>query len=334
MLGRDLIADSLVFGFDRERGVGFLATQKGFTAPAAATEIGYSVITNRLPVAYPPTARRIAKVKIGERDFHMHLDLGAVVSQLRQGLWQKAGLTAIAIETTQRDEAGTVRNSKEGAVANAVNSGALTASGILFVPYSDQRWEDEDLDGTLGLNFFRTLNVAANWDAEKLYLTPRADALTTTKERIERWGSAVISGCEHAGCAAVELIEPPGDAPAPAAEPTAPGAQGASGAPGAGSAPGAGAPVRASEQRPVVILTRDASAKGVALELLLGAVGGDGQLTGLPRLIVNMPSDVDTLSNQLDASYSGTKLVVLDVNPYPRACSRGNGCIQALATQH
>jgi hypothetical protein len=67
------------------------------------------------------------------------------------------------------------------------------------------------------------------------------------------------------------------------------------------------------------------------MEVLVVAVGGDGQPIDQPKLVINLPAGTDQLSNQLDPAYSGSKLVVVDVSPYPRTCARGNGCVQALA---
>jgi hypothetical protein len=321
VLGKDVIADSLAFGFDRERGIAWLATQKGFTPPAGAVEMGYDVITNRLAVEYPPTSRKVAKVMVDDKGFKMHVDLGAIPSQLRKGLWAKAALASVPVQTDLRDEVGTVRHATEGGVANTMSVGGFTATGVLLVPYDDKRWEDEDVDGSVGLSFFRMVNVAANWDAEKLFLTPRGDLMSTVKDRIARWGSAEITGCEHVGCADVSVIEPE--------PPVAPPDGAGSGAPGAGGAPGSGP----REPRPVMIVKRDASVSGIDLELLLVAVGPDGKELDQPRLVVNLPAGAESLSNQLDPAYSGSKLVVVDVSPYPRPCGNGgNGCIQALAS--
>jgi hypothetical protein len=326
ILGKDVIADSRAFGFDRERGIAWLATQKGFTPPAGAVEMGYDVITNRLAVEYPPTSRHVAKVTVDDKSFKMHIDLGAVPSQLRQGLWSKAGLASVPVQTDLRDEVGTTRHTTEGGVANTMSVGGFTATGVLLVPYGDKRWEESDVDGSVGLSFFRMVNVAANWDAEKVYLTPRADELSTVKDRIARWGSSQITGCEHVGCADVQLIaaEPQG-----AVGGTSGDAAGASGAPGAGGPPGGGP----AEAHPVVTIKRDASVAGIDLELLMVAVGPDGRELDQPKLVVNLPAGADELSNQLDPGYAGSTLVVIDVSPYPRLCGRGgNGCVQALAT--
>jgi hypothetical protein len=326
ILGRDVIADSLVFGFDRERGTAFLATQKGFTAPVGAVEMSYDVITNRLRVEYPVPSRKVARVQVNDKSFKMHLDLGAVTSQLRKGLWDNAGLAAVPLANDLRDEVGTVRHTTEAAAANTVATSGFTATGVTFAPYEDKRWAEEDIDGALGLSFFRMMNVSANWDAERFYLTPRGDMVATTKERIARWGSTELAGCAHVGCVSVELIEQASGGPAPGPGLGAPG-DAPSGAPGAGGPPGAGP----AEPRPVLVAQRDATSGSLDLELLVVALGGDGQPIDQPKLVINLPAGTDTLSNQLDPAYSGSKLVVVDVSPYPRQCARGTGCVQALA---
>jgi hypothetical protein len=330
VLGRDIIADSLVFGFDREKGVGYLATQKGFTPPNDSMAIDYDILTNRLPADILPPGRRIARVAIDGKPFDLHVDLGAVTSSLRPSLWAKAGLTAIAMESDVRDEAGTVRHYKEAAVGGQVEVGSLSAGGVTFVPYGDKRWEEEFVDGTLGLNFFRTLNVFANWDAEKFYVTPRGNVLATVTERIKRWGNPTLDGCTNLGCVEVGMIDPPPAAPAPATP--APAEPAPSGAPGAGAAPGAAFPIQPPQPKPVLTIEREASASSLDLEVTLGAVGTNGELVVMPRLVVNLPAGVDRLSSQLDPTYAGTKLVVLDVSPFPRQCARGGGCIAAFSS--
>src|SRR5258708_39756728 len=45
VLGRSVLEDSLVFGFDRERGLAFVTTQEGFKPPAGASTITYEALT-------------------------------------------------------------------------------------------------------------------------------------------------------------------------------------------------------------------------------------------------------------------------------------------------
>ncbi len=313
VIGRDVIADSLVFGFDRDRGLGYLATQKGFTAPAGAATIGYDLVSNRLPAQVTPVGRRLAKVKVGQASLNLHLDLGASLSQLRPALWAKAGLAAVPAPATAIDEYGTVRKVTGSGVANTVTAGTASSGGVRFIAYDDRRWEEEDVDGTLGLDFFRTSVVWANWDKETYYLAPRGDTMGMTKERVGRWGSAALDACGNPGCVTVTLEQP---APVAAAEP-------GSGAPGA--------PVPPMAARLGVTVTRDAGGKDLDLDLLVRAVDDSGAARDLPALIVSLPAGADSATTLLDPAYAGARLVVVDVSPFPRACRGGGGCIVPLA---
>jgi hypothetical protein len=337
ILGRDVIADSLVFGFDRERGTGYLATRKGFTPPAGASTLGFMLLSNRLATGVPPIGRKLTKVKIGNATFDMHLDLGAVHSQLRSNLWGEAGLTSAPIATTQVDEVGSARKSTTAAVANQIHAGSITATSVLMAPYDDRRWDEQDVDGTIGLNFFRGYNVWADWDKETFHVVARADANATIKERIARWKSATLDACKDPGCVTVELIDGSDDAsggPAPGADPAgAPAVPPPPPEPPTGGPPGGGSGAPAIMKppvEPVVLVQRDAAAEGVALEVLFQAVDATGKPLDLPRLVANLPADAPRATQKVDAAFAGAKLVVLDVSPYPRACSRGGGCIAAL----
>jgi hypothetical protein len=336
ILGRDVIADSLVFGFDRERGIASLATRKGFTAPAGATSFGFRLLTNRLATQIPPVGRKLTKARIGSATLAMHVDLGAMNSQLRQNRWSDAGLSSVPIATATVDEIGTWRKFDSAAVANQVTVGNLTASSVLFGPYDDRRWDEQDIDGTLGLNFFRGFNVWADWDDEVVYVVPRGDAVASIKQRIARWGSATLDACKDPGCVTVELIDgsegidagpAPGADPATDAPQPPPPPEPTGGPPSGGS----GAPaIMKPPSEPIVLVQRDAAAEGVSLEVLFQAVDAQGKPLELPRLVANLPPDASRATQKLDSAYAGAKLVVLDVSPYPRACAKGGGCVAAL----
>jgi TonB family protein len=137
----------------------------------------------------------------------MHLDLGATQSQLSESSWSKANLTPISAETKLRlvDEAATVREVATVGIAAEVTTGPITASHVTFVPFADQRFRLERVDGALGLNFFQAYAVSANWDSSTYYLKARGDAAATTTARLGRWG-ADVPQCPHPGCVSAELV--------------------------------------------------------------------------------------------------------------------------------
>jgi Aspartyl protease len=343
VLGRDVIADSLVFGFDRDQGVAYLTTHKAFTTPAGAQVIGYELVSNKMQVQTRPVGRRLASVDVGGEHYRLHLDLGAVQSELKRGKWAAAGLAVVPHRAVLIDETGTRRQVTQGGVAGQVRAGDASASGIMFVPFDDRRWESTEMDGTLGLNFFRNDVVWADWDKSKLYLVPRSgvtDDAAAIKARIDRWGSQDLSSCPHTACVEVSVLVPPPPAPATPA-PTPAGAEGsAMGAAGAGAgSAAAGAPVPpppppppAAPAQVSVNLKRDPVASEPNLEITLEAVDAKGQPLGLPRLVANLPQGVDSVSQEVDPAYGPATLRVVDASPFVRACPGGGGCIFSLAS--
>src|SRR5258706_1732121 len=91
VLGRDVIAESLVFGFDRDLGVITLSTQKAFEAPKVAATTQWDRLKSKVMNAdVPPLPRLLVKTNIDGIDFDMHLDFGATASQLRESKWSVA----------------------------------------------------------------------------------------------------------------------------------------------------------------------------------------------------------------------------------------------------
>ncbi|MCE9574054.1 MAG: hypothetical protein K8W52_12985 [Deltaproteobacteria bacterium] len=316
VLGRDVIADSLVFGFDRDAGMGYLATKKGFVVPQGAITIGYDNLAARMESDVLPVSRRLTTASIGGHNYDMHIDLGAVQSQLRPGLWKEAQLSAVPQTGSSIDEFGTRRVTNAAGVAGPITIGALTVpAGEALLPYDDRRWEEQSIDGTIGLGAFRDYGVWADWDREKVLLVRRApDTAQTIKGRIDRWGSAVLTACAQPGCVDIKL-EPSGAPPA--------------------EAPGGdvGGPAPTERRRGAVVqITRDPLAKELNLEAVVEAVDASGaRVPNLPRLIVTLPTGVDTLTEGLDPSFDGSILRVVDVSPFVRTCPNGGGCIFQLA---
>jgi hypothetical protein len=293
VIGRDIISDSLVFSFDRSLGVGYLSTQDGFVAPANARRLSYHLLSNRLPEAVSPVSRRVAKVSIGGAAMLLHIDLGAATSQLRPGRWSAAKLTPVPVATTLVDEVGTARRAERSGVAAVVSGGGILANHLRFAPYDDRRWDELDIDGTVGLAFFRGYNVFASWDQQVIYAVPRAGAVTATHARIARWKSSVVAACAHRGCVDVQ-VESEGDS------------------------------VKVAVQR-------DVSAAQINLELLLLTVPaqGVGIAPDLAPIVVNLPAGVDRVEGLLDSSYQGLLLQVADLSPFPRTCPSEAGCMYA-----
>jgi hypothetical protein len=298
VLGRDVIADSLAFGFDRDRGLVHLVADGALRPPAGAAEIPYSILESRiLNAKVPPGPRRLVRATIGGEAFALHLDLGSVPGQLREGLWDRAKLTARELRATVVDEAATPRAVTKGSEVAPVTVGPVTAPAA-FLPYADKRWDEQDLAGTLGLGFFVDHTVWVSWHRRALYLIPRKPIDVAT--RIARWESAVLAKCKEAGCVSFRVVDPLGGKPPPEGKPH----------------PGL-----------VLSITREERAGGMSLEVVLEAQGEPR----LPSLIVNLPPHVDRLIHQLKPEFLGRTLAVVDASPHPRVCPGGDGCVDQLA---
>lgn len=296
VLGRDIIADSLVFTFDRDAGAVTLATQK--SAKPTGTAVTYSPLYSRIANAeVTPLARKLTTAQISGVPFALHIDLGATASQLRTRSWAKAKLTAVDAPLVLVDEVGMAREVKQQAVADSVSLAAMTAPKVAFVPYADKRWPDQDLEGTLGLSFFAPFAVTANWDSRTLYLRPRAQVEAAT--RIGRWQSKTLSGCANLGCVKGSVIDPLANAETKPAQ-----------------HPGV-----------VVSFSRDATAAQLDLEVLVEVKGA----TTSKWLLVNMPYGTDRAMTHLSADFIGATMRVLDASPFPRQCPAEGGCVDIIS---
>jgi len=298
MLGKDVLADSLVFGFDRDQGLGFLTTVKAFKPPPDAIAIKYDALRSQIPNAQVlPVDRRLARATIAGEPFTLHLDLGAPASQLRESAWTRAKLQPQDAQTAVIDEVGIPRRVTRIGVGEAVTLGAATAAQVAFVPYADKPWSDHELDGTLGLDFFREYTVWLDWDAKTYHLAKRRPV--APRVRIERWDVGALSSCKQLGCVTVRLVDPL-----------------------------AGKPVDPTRPHPGLVLsvTREEVAGGMELEVVLEAP----DRPDLPRLVVNLPANVDRVMQHLKAGWVGVTPVVVDAGPFPRPCPAGGGCIDLL----
>jgi hypothetical protein len=295
VIGRDVLDESLVFGFNRDQGIAMLATEKAFRPPEHAVDFTYKTVSTRMPdLELRPVPRRLARAQINDELYSMHLDLGARVSQLRASHWASAGLTAAPAKLTVVDEVATPRAITEVGTAKLVVLAAATRDGTAFLPYEDQRWETEGVDGTLGLDFFAPFSVWMSWEHTTCYLTARGDAAATATARLARWGTAVPA-CAHPGCVTATV--------SPAAD-------------SAGVA---------------VTVARDPSAARHALQVVLAPMPAPGKPT--PGWIVaNLTADANEASQSLGPEYAGATFQVLDVSPFPRACPGGAaGCVALFA---
>ena len=318
VLGRDVIADSLVFGFDRDQGLVTLATHKAGRSPAGPGPLMFvkyeSVPSTLQAIEVPPPPRRLVKARINGQGYSMHVDLGAKLSQLRERAWGNAGLAATDAHLVTVDETGLARQvtkagngnveivrTRDSTLIKGSSEINATTTNVTFVPYADDRWPDQDVDGALGLDFFRPFSVTVDWGEHALYIKDRHEVPVAT--RIGRWQSKTLSSCKSLGCATVSLIDPLANVP----------------------------PEQRPAQHPGVVasVVRSPEAAGLLLEVTIAAISAQG--TPLPWLVANLQGTADRAMTHLSAAYVGATLAVVDASEFPRDCPNGNSCIDLLA---
>lgn len=311
IVGRDVIADSLVFGFDRDQGIATLSTVKAFRPPPDAIAVKYESVSSESSAFVTnvereqaagqaagqtgipgsdvnPPPRRLARAQIGGATFEMHLDLGAATSQLAQARWPRAQLAPAEVKLHLVDEAATARDVTAAGIAPEVTVAGARTFQVMFAPYVEKRFRD-NVDGALGLDFFRPYAVYASWDSRTYFLRLRGDLAATTAARLGRWGAAVPA-CPHPGCITAEITA------------------------GSGGA--------------AIGVMRDAEAAHHALEVFLGVTPAIGKSAA--ALVVELPAGADQVSSALPADYAGATLAVLDVAPFARTCPGNGGCVLAV----
>jgi len=208
-----------------------------------------------------------------------------------------ASLAVRAVEHVLADPARTLRAATFGFLRGVRPGRArFHVDAVPFAEYHDRRWDEERVEGDLGLSMFKNYDVAADWDAETFYVWPRAEQPPAT--RIGRWQSKTLTSCAHVGCATVTMIDPL-----------------------------AGKPLTGPHPGLVVTVTRDASASQLPLEVVISVTGKPG----LSWLVASLPAGADRAMTHVSADYLGTTAQVVDASPFPRTCPGDGGCIDKLA---
>jgi len=334
IIGRDVIADSLAFKFDRDEGMMYIGTQGHLKAPLDAKKVKFTQ-------SYGIHRRYLSKVILNRKhEVTMHLDLGARTSMLWPHLIKKYKMPTIPVRATQVDEYGTKRSISSGTIAGIVKVGEIETNAITMLPYGDKRIDQDDLDGVIGQNFWSKYNVTINWHQKRVWLQKRDGNLAEKAAiRVSRWGGQLDS-CKTLACLRPSL-DPVvrKDAETSAAVATNVGASGSMASSGgvasqAPEEPASAEPPQAAQapQSYTLHIERDAPGVNFAYDALLGAVDSEGKLLDLPIFLASFRSGVASLQIQgLSADYQkAARFVVLDINPVGTRGCEGDQCIYPL----
>ncbi len=303
VLGRDVLADSLIFVANRDRGMGYIAKQGKLAPSTDAIKVGYSRAFER----------RIVTAKVNGKKLTLHLDLGGHTNTLWSSKMGDVGLQPVRLRALQVDEFGTKHLTTVGGISQSIQVGSAVQYGQMFIPYTDKRIRETDIDGTIGMNFFAHYNVTANWHKRTFWLQKRAtDAGTFVAERLRRFGP-IFDGCKSPACVSIRVVGGPAATASPAPDSMA--------APPVPSMP------------PSLEITVEPMALP-RYEILIEALDGAGKPVGT-RLIATLRKGTTTLvERNIDSAFLGAKSFrVIDVNPFPRECEkRGNNlrCVWPL----
>ena len=337
ILGRDVIADSLVYSFNRDKGMMYIGTQGHLKQPEDAQKLTFTQ-------SYGKHRRYLAKLKLNRKHkLTMHVDLGARTTMLWPRLIKKYKMPSVPAQTELVDEYGTRRIVNNGSIAGIIGTDSIEATAVSVLPYGDKRIDPDDIDGVVGLNVWNKYNVTVNWHHKKFWLQARnPDVTADATARVMRWGDQ-LSDCANLACVEPTLEGRPVVAAAPEPAPEDAAEEPVASEEGA---PDAAAPV--AEEPPMVepaapmpipepaqlnlVIDRSAPGTDFAYDVIVGAVDADGALLDLPVFLASFPSGVSSLKvTGLGPEYAqSAKFVVLDMNPVGTRGCEGNQCIYQM----
>ena len=333
IIGRDVLADSLVFGFDRDQGIATLSTVKAFKPPPDATAISYEnvfgrsnnvsgkdpppVVTSRgggglagRAVAGPEQAAVPARLQDKER---VGVNLPDITPMPRRLVTARIGDASFAMHL---DLGATVSQLRQDSWSKA---GVTPADFKLRVVDEAMTARDITAEG-------RAAHVAVGGTSSHATFAPYIE---------RRFLPAPIDGSlgldffePYAVYAnwdtSTYLLKPRGDA---AATTTARLGRWGSYLPACAHPGCVTAQLAPFGDGVALAVVRDPEAANKDLELLL-TVTAPGK--SARRLVVELPRAIDKVSGVLSADYRDAAIAVLDASPFPRDCGNQGGCIVPL----
>ncbi len=346
ILGRDVIADSLIYSFNRDLGLMYIGTQGHLKTPPDAKAISFTQ-------SYGNHRRYLAKLKINRtHNVTMHLDLGATHSMVWSELFPKFKLPAVPTGVELVDEYGTRRQVSRGGIAGIVGNKHVESTAIVMLPYGDKRLDHQDLDGIVGQNFWSKFNVTVNWHKKKFWLQDRnTDVAANAEARLGRWGNS-LAQCRQPACISASLVvdnapqsQAPGTVPADDPSITAPTETPTTTEPvEAPAAPDATIPGMAPQLTPAIMapmprdpqyslqIERAEEGREFAYDVMLAAVDAAGKALALPTFLASFEAGVSKLSwPALSPAYAeAAQFIVIDMNPVGMRGCQGGQCVYKM----
>lgn len=366
IIGHDILADALAFGYDRERGVGYLVTQSQFKPPTGSTEVGYSLydVVNQGQAGSfsPPTMASdqgpCSGIQPGEGDKPCTTGGAGISAGTASDLSGHAMLaTGRRMVHAQIGGLTADMHLDLGSPISQLRQSLWPKAGLAPVAASfDFRDEAGTVHHAIAGGIADTVSIGGallgkaafgpyddkRWDPEYIDGTIGLDALraynvwanSDSKHfYLTPRGDVLATAKERISRWQAPVLEHCADggcAQVKLLVPTAP-ASGPAPTTDPAAAPVAPAPPsEPAKTRTVIMVSRDASTANSPIELVLAPMTTDGKLAPLPFLVINLPADANDASTQLGPEFAGLDLRVVDASPYPRACGHAGGCIDSI----
>jgi len=332
ILGRDVIADSLVFGFDRDQGIATLSTTQVFTPPPDAIAIAYTDLSSESTSAGGATSGGTVVARGGAGRGGVVDPAGSTVpGRVGGGGGTVAGGAVLPVPRR-------LANAQVGGVRRAVHLDLGAA--VSQLPRSS--WGDAHLTpAPVQLHLVdeaaSVRNVTTAGTGTVTVGAATVNDVTFVPYVEARFGEQRVDGAlgldffrNYAVYANWDkrtfYLKQRGDTPATttarvgrwgAALPSCP-------------HPGCATATVAPGAAPSLEVVRDPEATDRGLELLFRVTPPGGNT--LAPLLVELPRGVLKMSNPLPPEYAGATVALLDVSPFPRACVGvgDSGCLLAL----
>ena len=346
ILGRDVISDSLVFGFDRDQGIATLTTVKAFHPPPEAIAVNYEVVSSRSSEFIASRAAVGAERNAGGslpngEDLQPVVRTAADASRIDRNNFERAHASSRPPDAG--DLTPVPRRLARAQIGDATFSMHLDL-GAAASQLPEATWRKAKL-AAVDLKLRLVDEAASTRDVDKVGIAPavmlgaaKAEQVTFVPFADKRWGTEGVDGTlglnffrPYAVYVSWDrgtyYLKPRADAAA-----TLVARLGRWGAdlpqcphPGCISAD-----LISSATSVVLHVTRDPEAAGHALEVFFSVRLPTGT-PGTP-LVIELPKTADQLTTGVPAEYAGAAFTVQDVAPVSRSCAGDGGCILQLGS--
>jgi TonB family protein len=333
ILGRDALADSLVFGFDRDQGIAMLSTVKAFTPPPGAVAIRYETVSadaSLIANAAPPVA--VTGRRGGASSANMERPGDNVPSRLGEQTSTASALADVVpvprrVAAAQIGGARLAMHLDLGAAVSQLREPRWRATGLAPVGVKlhlvDETASPRDVTSAgiatgVALGTARATQVTFVPYVESRFVAEGLDgALGLDFFR----GYAVYANWDRT----TYYLKPRG---APEATLAARVGRWGTSVPACPHPGCVTTQLATSATGTQLTVVRDPAAANRGLEIYLGITLANGTATA--PVVAELPAGTDQITGGVPPELAGATIAVLDVSPFLRPCTGNGGCVFSL----